>query len=48
VPKKTQLFIENSKLEMEQATERHKMFQRELCKLRLNCARACVRACVRA
>jgi len=43
VPKKTQLFIENSKLEMDQAPEMHGIFQRELCKLRLNCARAYVK-----
>ncbi len=43
VPKKTQLFIENSKLEMEHGPEMHKIFQRELCKLRLNCARAYVK-----
>lgn len=43
VPKKTQLFIENSKVEMEQAAEMHKIFQRELCKLRLNCARSYVK-----
>lgn len=43
MPKKTKLFIDNSKLEMEQAAEMHKIFQRELCKLRLNCARAYVK-----
>ena len=43
VPKKTQLFIENSTVEIQQGVEMHKIFQRELCLLRLNCARSYVK-----
>ena len=35
VPKKTKLYVEQTQREREQATEMHRIFQRDLCKLRL-------------
>ena len=43
VPKKTRLYIEQTQREREQATEMHRAFQRDLCKLRLSTARAYVK-----
>ena len=40
IPKKTKLYVEQTQREREQATEMHRVFQRDLCKLRLNTARA--------
>eukprot|EP00607_Mallomonas_marina_P007613 CAMPEP_0182419960 /NCGR_PEP_ID=MMETSP1167-20130531/4352_1 /TAXON_ID=2988 /ORGANISM="Mallomonas Sp, Strain CCMP3275" /LENGTH=517 /DNA_ID=CAMNT_0024595209 /DNA_START=56 /DNA_END=1609 /DNA_ORIENTATION=+ len=43
VPKKTKLFVEQTQREREQAPEMHRAFQRDLCKLRLETARAYVK-----
>ncbi|KAJ1632773.1 bardet-Biedl syndrome 1 family protein [Pavlovales sp. CCMP2436] len=43
IPKKTKLYVEQTQREREQATEMHRIFQRDLCKLRLNTARAYVK-----
>lgn len=43
VPKKTQLYVEQTQREHKQATVMHRVFQRELCKLRLSTARAYVK-----
>ncbi|KAG8470997.1 hypothetical protein KFE25_009418 [Diacronema lutheri] len=43
IPKKTRLYVEQTQREREQATEMHRIFQRDLCKLRLNTARAYVK-----
>jgi len=43
IPKKTKLYVEQTQREREQATEMHRVFQRDLCKLRLNTARAYVK-----
>ena len=43
IPKKTKLYVEHTQREREQATEMHRIFQRDLCKLRLSTARAYVR-----
>ena len=43
IPKKTKLYIEQTQREREQATEMHRVFQRDLCKLRLSTARAYVK-----
>mmetsp|Transcript_11120 Transcript_11120/g.38624 ORF Transcript_11120/g.38624 Transcript_11120/m.38624 type:complete len:635 (+) Transcript_11120:151-2055(+) len=43
VPKKTRLYVEQTQREREQATEMHRVFQRDLCKLRLQTARAYVK-----
>jgi Bardet-Biedl syndrome 1 protein len=43
VPKKTKLYIEQTQREKDQAMEMHRVFQRDLCKLRLNTARAFVK-----
>jgi hypothetical protein len=40
VPKKTKLYIEQTQREREQAVDMHRVFQRDLCKLRLLTARA--------
>ena len=37
VPKKTKLYVEQTEREREQAGDMHRVFQRELCKLRLKC-----------
>ena len=42
IPKKTKLYVEQTQREREQATEMHRIFQRDLCKLRLSTARAYV------
>lgn len=42
VPKKTKLYVEQTSREREQATDMHRTFQRDLCKLRLSTARAYV------
>jgi len=43
IPKKTKLYVEQTQREREQATEMHRIFQRDLCKLRLATARAYVK-----
>ena len=43
IPKKTKLYVEQTQREREQATEMHRAFQRDLCKLRLSTARAYVK-----
>eukprot|EP00164_Ancoracysta_twista_P002068 GFYU01002724.1.p1 GENE.GFYU01002724.1~~GFYU01002724.1.p1 ORF type:complete len:595 (-),score=154.58 GFYU01002724.1:156-1940(-) len=43
VPKKTKLYVEQTERERDQATEMHRIFQRDLCKLRLTTARAYVK-----
>jgi len=43
VPKKTRLYVEQTQREREQALEMHRIFQRDLCKLRLTAARAYVK-----
>jgi len=43
IPKKTRLYVEQTQREREQATEMHRIFQRDLCKLRLSTARAYVK-----
>lgn len=43
VPKKTKLYVEQTKRELEQAALIHNAFQRDLCKLRLETARAYVK-----
>ena len=40
VPKKTRLYVEQTQREREQCIDMHRVFQRDLCKLRLNTARA--------
>lgn len=42
-PKKTRLYVEQQEREREQAVDLHRIFQRDLCKLRLSTARAYVR-----
>eukprot|EP00397_Hematodinium_sp_SG-2012_P023204 GEMP01024096.1.p1 GENE.GEMP01024096.1~~GEMP01024096.1.p1 ORF type:complete len:593 (+),score=123.82 GEMP01024096.1:73-1851(+) len=42
VPKKTKLYVEQTAREREQAIDMHRIFQRDLCKLRLQTARAYV------
>ena len=43
VPKKTKLYVEQTQREREHAIDMHRIFQRELCKMRLSTARAYVR-----
>lgn len=43
VPKKTKLYVEQTQREREQAPAMHRAFQRDLCKLRLETARAYVK-----
>lgn len=43
IPKKTKLYVEQTQREREQAIDMHRIFQRDLCKLRLSTARAYVR-----
>lgn len=43
IPKKTKLFVEQTQREREQASDMHRAFQRDLCKLRLETARAYVK-----
>eukprot|EP01029_Cantina_marsupialis_P027873 TRINITY_DN774111_c0_g1_i1.p1 TRINITY_DN774111_c0_g1~~TRINITY_DN774111_c0_g1_i1.p1 ORF type:complete len:582 (+),score=125.00 TRINITY_DN774111_c0_g1_i1:159-1904(+) len=43
VPKKTKLYVEQTQRERDQATEMHRIFQRDLCKIRLQTARAYVK-----
>jgi len=43
IPKKTKLFVEQTQRERDQSTEIHKAFQRDLCKMRLETARAYVK-----
>ncbi|CAD7952783.1 unnamed protein product [Amoebophrya sp. A25] len=43
VPKKTKLYVDQTAREREQPVEMHRIFQRDLCKLRLNTARAYVK-----
>ena len=43
IPKKTVLYVQQTQREREQATEMHRAFQRDLCKLRLSTARAYVK-----
>lgn len=43
IPKKTKLYVEQTQRERDQATEMHRIFQRDLCKLRLSTARAYVK-----
>ena len=40
IPKKTRVYVEQTKREREKASEMHRGFQRDLCKLRLSTARA--------
>eukprot|EP00937_MAST-01D_sp_MAST-1D-sp2_P000085 g85.t1 len=40
IPKKTRLYVEQTQRERDQATEMHRVFQRDLCKLRVATARA--------
>eukprot|EP00656_Telonema_subtile_P050277 TRINITY_DN6474_c0_g1_i3.p1 TRINITY_DN6474_c0_g1~~TRINITY_DN6474_c0_g1_i3.p1 ORF type:complete len:431 (-),score=116.19 TRINITY_DN6474_c0_g1_i3:155-1447(-) len=42
IPRKTKLYVEQTKRERVHGTEMHRCFQRDLCKLRLNTARAYV------
>ena len=44
IPKKTRVYMEQTKREREKASEMHKGFQRDLCKLRLSTARAYVKS----
>ncbi len=43
VPKKTKLYVEQTQRERDSGVDMHRIFQRELCKLRLNTARAYVK-----
>mmetsp|Transcript_16762 Transcript_16762/g.42090 ORF Transcript_16762/g.42090 Transcript_16762/m.42090 type:complete len:590 (-) Transcript_16762:163-1932(-) len=43
IPKKTKLYVEQTQREREQCVEMHRIFQRDLCKLRLSTARAYVK-----
>lgn len=43
VPKKTKLYVEQTQRERDQAVQMHRLFQRDLCKLRLNTARSYVK-----
>eukprot|EP00877_Chromochloris_zofingiensis_P001275 jgi/Chrzof1/11148/Cz05g25190.t1 len=43
VPKKTKLYVEQTQRERENAVDMHRVFQRDLCKLRLKTARAYVK-----
>ena len=43
VPKKTKLYVEQTQRERDQATDMHRIFQRDLCKLRLVTARSYVK-----
>lgn len=43
VPKKTKLYVEQTQRERQQAVDMHRIFQRDLCKLRLSTARAYVK-----
>lgn len=43
VPKKTRLYIEQTKREMENAPDMHRIFQRDLAKLKLTAARTYVK-----
>ena len=43
VPKKTKLYVEQTQRERDHAPEMHRAFQRDLCKLRLETARAYVK-----
>ena len=43
IPKKTKLYVEQTERERKEATEMHRVFQRDLCKLRLSTARAYVK-----
>ena len=44
IPKKTRVYVEQTKREREKASEMHRGFQRDLCKLRLSTARAYVKS----
>ena len=46
IPKKTRLYVEQADREREEAVEMHRIFQRDLCKLRLSSARAYVKLVV--
>ena len=43
IPKKTKLYVEQTQREKDQCVDMHRIFQRDLCKLRLNTARAYVK-----
>jgi len=43
IPKKTKLYVEQTQRERAQATSMHRIFQRDLCKLRLTTARSYVK-----
>jgi Bardet-Biedl syndrome 1 protein len=43
IPKKTKLYLEQAQREREGAINMHRVFQRELCKLRLSTARSLVK-----
>ncbi len=43
VPKKTKLYVEQTQRERDQAIDMHRLFQRDLCKLRLSTARSFVK-----
>lgn len=43
IPKKTRLYVEQTQREREQAVEMHRIFQRDLCRLRLSTARSYVK-----
>ena len=43
MPKKTKLYVEQTQRERDAGVDMHRIFQRELCKLRLNTARAYVK-----
>jgi hypothetical protein len=43
VPKKTRLYVEQTQREREQAADMHRIFQRDLARLRLTTARAYVK-----
>jgi len=43
VPKKTKLYVEQTQREKDQAVDMHRIFQRDLCKLRLSTARSFVK-----
>jgi hypothetical protein len=43
IPKKTRLYVEQTQREREQALDMHRIFQRDLAKLRLTSARAYVK-----
>lgn len=43
IPKKTKLYVEQTQREREQAIDMHRIFQRDLCKLRLSTARSYVK-----